>query len=559
MTTSHPSRRKKRLLFLVAAAGIWIQLGSQNIDGFAFHSTTNSIDCGKSSSSGGGSSSFSSSVCRHLAKNSDPVVTEPTTTTSTTTIDLKILRELDQCQSGTKARQLLERVLPANDGDATATTTNQRLFASVIIPAGASDRAMSDGDLAIQTKIRNGKYGVFDVIDLVGDRDADRASASVLAVFLASSLSAIAANENLPGPEIVRFVVVWIFSFAPLALVGYGIATPDNLQALLISMQRTLFPVFGKRMVQHEAGHFLVAHLLGFPIQGYSTNAVKNAVEFYPLNDPDVGLERAQLLGFDQQRSKGSTSLDDDRDYYATNNDVPFFSKEGRGSSAVETQSVFRSAKNYTDNPFLKIAPRNEPTTSWPYRGFDHGTIDKLAVVSVAGVCAEILAFGNAEGGIADFSQLNQIFANADPQLNERERENRIRFAVGFAMTQLRLHLGVLDALAEVMEAEGSVSECVAAIESCSNVRGNQLVGDYDVRRRQQFKSLASGFLEKILLGQRNADDEEDRMIEGAGGGYRREKWLNFLQLSGDDPLYVALGIAMLFLAWATSGGLSLH
>ena len=39
---------------------------------------------------------------------------------------------------------------------------------------GASDRAISDGDLAIQTKIRNQKYGIFDLIDLVGDRDADR-------------------------------------------------------------------------------------------------------------------------------------------------------------------------------------------------------------------------------------------------------------------------------------------------------------------------------------------------------------------------------------------------
>jgi hypothetical protein len=158
--------------------------------------------------------------------------------------DLRVLKELENCRTGTAARRVLKQ---AFDG------TNA-LYNSVVIPAGASDRGITDGDLAIQTKIRNKKYGVFDLIDLNGDRDADRASAGVLGVFVASSLSAIVANEKLPGPEIIRFLVVWIFSFAPLALVGYGIATPDNLQTLLVSLQRNIFPSYRKRMIQHEAG-----------------------------------------------------------------------------------------------------------------------------------------------------------------------------------------------------------------------------------------------------------------------------------------------------------------
>jgi hypothetical protein len=85
--------------------------------------------------------------------------------------------------------------------------------------------------------------------------------------------------------------------------------------------------------------------------------------------------------------------------------DVPFFSTEGLGGLLLEEQSVFRNTKNYTDNPFLKLASINEPTNSWPFRGFDHRTVDQLAAVSVGGVCAEILAFGNAEGGIADLGQ----------------------------------------------------------------------------------------------------------------------------------------------------------
>jgi hypothetical protein len=436
------------------------------------------------------------SMCRLKPLPALKVRESPTRSQGVLQIDEKLLKQLETCTTGTSARRVLERAIGSGvelpdtlSDDSTVRRARASLFSSVTIPPGASDRSISDGDLAIQTKIRNKKYDVFDLIDTNGDRDADRASAAVLGVFLASTLSAIVANENLPGPEILRFVVVWILSFAPLALVGFGIASPDRLQALLVSVQRQIFPIYRQRMIQHEAGHFLIAHLLGYPIKGYSTNAVKNAVEFYPLSDPDVGVERAQRLGFD--RRKESRTNDDTAWDEPPNNDVPFFSKDGRGSSALQGQSVFRNTKDYAANPLLKIASQNQVKESWPYRGFDHAVVDRLAVVSVAGVCAEILAFGNAEGGTADLSQLRQIFSNADPELTEREMENRIRYSIGFAMTQLRLHLGALDALAEVMDRAGTVSECVAAMEGCSNVIGNDAIfGDYDVRRRQQVSTL---------------------------------------------------------------------
>eukprot|EP00536_Pseudo-nitzschia_multiseries_P000500 jgi/Psemu1/317337/estExt_fgenesh1_pm.C_60028 len=478
-----------------------------------------------------------------------------------TRIDENALRQLEGCESGTTALRLLERALFLDDYDEQNTSSAKRpLFGSVRIPAGLSDRAISDGDLAIQTKIRNKKYGIFDLIDTNGDRDADRASAAVFGTFVASSLSAIVANENLPGPEIFRFIVVWIFSFAPLALVGFGIGSTEKLQAFLVSVQRQIFPVYRKRMVQHEAGHFLMAHLLGYPIAGYSTNAVKNAVEFYPLSDKDVGRDKARLLGFDRKTTRAGNDASASERTRPRTNDAPFFSPDGSGSTDLQTQSVFRNAKNYRDNPFLKIATENQPRNSWPYRGFDHGTVDKLAVVSCAGVCAEIISFGYAEGGLADINQLQQILANAEPELSERDKENRIRFAMGYTMTQLRLHLGCLDDLAEVMNRGGSISECVSVIESCTNVSGNNGIfgDDYELRRRQELKSSSLGIFEKLLLNPKDVDAEEDRMVQGAGGGFRKEK-PGFLRISGDDPLYIAGGIACLFLAYATGGGLSLH
>ena len=459
-------------------------------------------------------------------------------------IDVEKLSQLDKCISGTVARNLLTSVL-CKEGASP-------MYGSISIPPGASERSISDGDLAIQTKIRNKKYNIMELIELNGDSDSDRASLAVLCLFVGCSLSAIVANQNLPGPEIIRFLVVWIFSFAPLAFVGYGIATPDKLQTILVSLQRSIFPTYRKRMIHHEAGHFLMGHLLGLPVKGYASNAVKTAVEFYPLNDPEAGKTRIRQLGFD---SVGGKSYGDDTRERPS--DVPYFSKEGSGSYIVDNQSVFvRSAKNYTVNPFLQLPSRDEPSMAWPYRGFDEATIDRLAVISVAGVCSEILSFGNAEGGYADLSQLRQLFNSAQSDMDERVMNNRIRFALGYTISQLRLHLGALDALVDIMARDGSVAECVLAIETCPNIRGHDGVSaDYEIRRRERLRSDGTNPIERLFLGGKTADSEENRVIEGVGGGYQKVGFA----LTGDDPLYAAVTVALFFLLWATAGGLSLH
>jgi len=306
-----------------------------------------------------------------------------------------------------------------------------------------------------------------------------------------------------------------------------------------------------------------MAHLLGFPIKGYQANAVKNAVEFYPLRDNDVGNEKANLLGFDNRKNIDQLreEFDYDSQYFPEDNmdqgqDKPFFSEGGRGENEVLTQSVFRNAKNYTDNPFLKVSAADDVSKSWPYRGFDHETIDQLAVVSVAGVCSEILGFGNAEGGYADLAQLRSLFSAAEPKLTEKEMENRIRFALGFAMGQLKRHLGALDSLVEAMEDDKSVADCVLALETCENVNGANVMGDYEKLRKEKIQKEGAGMLESVLLGGgKNADTQDNSVVEGKGGGDRKETF----QITGDDPFYAALAAALLFFLWASAGGLSLH
>jgi hypothetical protein len=491
------------------------------------------------------------------------IQSEQLTTNSTRSLDAKSLDDkLSRCKTARQANNVLREEL----GKVNKNRTSKSLYGSISIPLGASVKGISDADLAIQTRLTNKKYKIQDLIELNGNRDADRASLAVLCLTVACTTSAISANQSLGGmgsgvPEILRFVIVWLLSFAPLAFAGYGIATPEKLQTLLVSIQRELFPAYRQRMIQHEAGHLLMGHLLGWPIAGYRANAVKNAVEFYPLRDGDKGDDLALQLGFDNKRSSAQNQQPDDPTQSAAESS-PFFSEQGRGAEILAKQSVFREKpKNYRDNPFLKLASTNEPTNAWPYRGFDDATLDQLAVISVAGVCAEILALGNADGGIADLYQLRQIFASAnDAEITSREANNRIRFALAYTMTQLRRHLGVLDEVASVMERGGSLAECIVTMEECKNLSGATVVmggGEYELCRRQDFRSSKVGWIERIFLGdEKTADTDRDRLVEGKGGGYRKEKKF---RLTGDDALYAAMAVSLAFLAWASAGGLSLH
>ncbi|KAL7542460.1 hypothetical protein ACHAXR_012313 [Thalassiosira sp. AJA248-18] len=514
-----------------------------------------------------------------------------------TGIDKAVLQNLDSCRTRTTARKILSQALyppPSTDQE-----TN-RLYDSVKIPKDLSTRPISDAELSLQTRTINSRYKITDLIEQNGDRDIDRASLAVLCVFLFGSSSAILAQQATGLPDILRWLLVFALCFSPLILVGYGLALPSELSVALVTIQRQVFPSYRKRMIQHEAGHFLVGYLVGWPVKTYqANNAVKNACEFYPLSDEDAGKDRAEVLGFDARKNNDNDSSADinaERStLYDEDSDRPYFSKGGAGGTDME-RSVFRD-KDSTDEYFA-LAPQDNPTSTWPFRGFDEETLDKLAIISVAGACSEILAYGNAEGGFADLLQLRRIYGaaasassnkgkngssdgegsdtlgsfsddakdrrlrreneNSNGGMDEREMDNRTRFALGFAMGLLRQNLGALDALAEVMESDGTVADCILALES-SNASGYTLKGDYDKIRRERFRAEergVGGWVERTFLGGgKTIDVEDSSVIEGKGGGERKQGF----QLAGDDVLYAALAVSVAFFAWASNGGLSLH
>ncbi len=461
------------------------------------------------------------------------------------------LQRLNHVTSAAQAQQILQQA--TNDSP-------NRLFGSIQIPAGASSRGISDGDLAIQTRLVNKQYTIeelcFDAVS--GQRDANRASWAVICIMTASVSSTILVQSITVGPEILRFVVAWCTCFAPLFFAGYGIARTEQLQVVLADVQRQLFPSYRKRLLQHEAGHFLMGHLLGWPIQNYQLEAgLQQAVLFYPLADEFIGVSRAQQLGFDTNRKRGDeTLLEEQKEVSA-----PFYSPQGRGQRELLEQSFFRENTNKDEKDqkrqeFSRLPKLQDPSTVWPYRGFSDAVLDQITVVSVAGVCAELLLTGSAEGGVADLQQLSVILKDASAEtLTERDVRNKIRYALGFTMSQLRRHLGVLDSLAEAMDEGKSVADCVYVMETCSNVSGQTLtVPDYELQRRRAYRE--ANWLERSLLGEnKHLDADEDRFVQGKGGGSRKQK----LQLTGDDPLYIALALSFCFFVWATNGGLSLH
>jgi len=431
-------------------------------------------------------------------------------------------RSLNRCKTGVEAQNVF------------ANLDNLSRFNSIYIPRGATEVSISDGDLAVQTGIRG--RPISELVETNGNREADRASLFLFCVFVASSTSSIVVNNNLPGPEILRFVIVWLLSFAPLAFVGAGLAIPDKLQEILIMIQRYIFPSYRKRMIQHEAGHFLIAYMLGMPIKSYQANAIRNAVEFYPLANQNAGTEMASLLGFDAQKVNVDNVMEDDS-IYENAPDVPFFAEGGRGDQLLE-RSVFRDPKDRFS--MSKLPTKDEPKSVWPFRGFDMELIDKLAVISLAGVCSEILAYGNAEGGFADLSQLRQFFNSAQGDLSEKEMENRVKYSISFGISQLKLNLGVLDDLVEAMERDLSVADCCYVIEKSKNM-GVISVGEYEIQRREKLKG-ETNFFERIIFN-------TGQFEEGEGLG---------LRLQGDDPFYIAIGLASIFFVWASNGGLSL-
>jgi hypothetical protein len=223
-----------------------------------------------------------------------------------------------------------------------------------------------------------------------------------LGASLAFGIGGSLALQDAPLPDALRLPLSAAVACSPFALLGLAVARPETLRmalssaALLSSAQR-------RRLMYHEAGHFLVGHLAGLRVAGYSLRAGGSAVRF-----------------------------------------------------TDETNARFTATAD--------------------------ATVDAIACVSMAGLAAEVVACGSAEGGLDDLAQLRTVFAELAPKQlrSTRAQDERIRWATLMALTLLTRHRRELDALTAALERGATVEECVAAIEGAAEAEAPAERSEHD-------------------------------------------------------------------------------
>ncbi|CAM9148452.1 unnamed protein product [Discosporangium mesarthrocarpum] len=221
----------------------------------------------------------------------------------------------------------------------------------------------------------------------------------------------------------------------------------------------TVFPKLRERAVVHEAGHFLMAYLLGCPVSSY------------------------YISGFDSMLRGGAAG--------------------GGGSTVFHDQELTATLQSVSEG-LADITNMGEGMAQWISGGWDendgeeaaeevnkqgervsaakgmgegrhqgkarHGIGpfalgNRHAMVLMGGVAAEMVVFGDARGGAHDAVNLQKVLASLYPTAKEAELENTARWALLAAMQILRSERRILDRLTEAMRNGQGVGHCLMEIE----------------------------------------------------------------------------------------------
>ncbi len=90
-------------------------------------------------------------------------------------------------------------------------------------------------------------------------------------------------------------------------------------------------------------------------------------------------------------------------------------------------------------------------------------SLGRFACVALAGIAMEYVAYGFAEGGVADVRQLDGMLRAL--AFSQKKSDSEVRWAVLNTVAILRRHEGVVRALASEMAAGASVGKCVRVVE----------------------------------------------------------------------------------------------
>lgn len=165
---------------------------------------------------------------------------------------------------------------------------------------------------------------------------------------------------------------------------------------LLIDWFAQFSPDHRMRVIHHEAGHFLIAHLMDIPVTGYTLSAWE-----------------ALRQG-----------------------------RQGRGGVEFDTQEV----ETYLRQGALPAE-----------------ILERYNAVWMAGVAAEQMVYGDAQGGSDDRQIVRQLWR----QLKQpTEAETRIRWGALKAKTLLEANRPAYDALVSAMDNKDSLDHCIDLIST---------------------------------------------------------------------------------------------
>jgi len=204
-----------------------------------------------------------------------------------------------------------------------------------------------------------------------------------------STLLGPALNLSPAIPAIATFCLLGLAACDTFQWQGQGSAIVSDLLAGSSDQRRD-------RILRHEAGHFLVAHLLEIPVSGYALNAWE---------------------AFKQgQTAQGGVRFDDQ-----------------------------------------ELALQMQKGT------FSVQTLDRYCTVWMAGIAAENLVYGNAEGGAEDRDKIRVILSQLRRPASEFKQKES--WATLQARNLIESHNSAYEALVEAMKKRESVAECYYAIQ----------------------------------------------------------------------------------------------
>uniref|UniRef100_A0ACD5V328 Uncharacterized protein n=1 Tax=Avena sativa TaxID=4498 RepID=A0ACD5V328_AVESA len=98
----------------------------------------------------------------------------------------------------------------------------------------------------------------------------------------------------------------------------------------------------------------------------------------------------------------------------------------------------------------------------------DQKELDRLAVISMAGLAAEGLEYDKVVGQSADLFSLQRFLNRTKPPLSKDQQQNLTRWAVLIAASLLKNNKAAHDALVSAMSQKATVLGCIEAIENAS-------------------------------------------------------------------------------------------